>query len=417
MRLCYILYIVCTIAYANQIDDLIQESLNNNEKIKQLEYQIQALESKSRADAKWDNPKLSILYNSAEVNKPLKLDSSEMQNISIGLIQNIDMNGKRKLKSNITRRQAQIKILELKNLKNQYSFSLIQNAINIYTKKQILNFTQDSIENIDTLLRSLQASNNFNAIQMQKLSLLKAKLEIKKNELENELENSHISISEISFGNIHQSNNSKNTTSMFNWDEINDNELESSNISQRYKINDQELIDTIMQSNYEIVAAKLQDNISLDYIKVAKKEFISDLGVNLAYMLRVNRTDMFTIGFSMPIPMFGAERAKIEQANYENLAQKSQTMEISNRIKHNTMNLISKLKTLKENLSIIDSTLIPANKNIIDIYKHHATSQSGAFIEFYTALNEQIEAQILRLQTMADIAITYYNLQSLKGEI
>ncbi|RDU59196.1 hypothetical protein CQA44_11635, partial [Helicobacter sp. MIT 14-3879] len=61
--------------------------------------------------------------------------------------------------------------------------------------------------------------------------------------------------------------------------------------------------------------------------------------------------------------------------------------------------------------------LIPANKKIINLYQHHATSQSGAFLEFYTALNEQIEVEILRLQTLSDIAITYYNLQSLKGKI
>ncbi|RDU73750.1 hypothetical protein CQA66_00770 [Helicobacter aurati] len=393
--------------YSDSFGDLLQKSLENNEKIRQIQYQIQILESQAQSQAKWDNPNISLSYSNAEVPQPFNLSANEMQNIGIGITQNIDMNGKRKLRSNLIKQQVQIKILELKNLKNQYTFSLMQNIVNASRDKHILKFTEDSLSNISTLLRGLQASNNFNPMQIQKLILLKARLEIKKNELENALANSHIAISEISFENLPQSFYGKL------WD-IMDIKTALQNFTQMQEM---DFVNEIMQSNYEIAITQLQNAISRDSIRNAKKGFIPDLGVNFAYMFRIDRADMFTLGISMPIPIWGKESEQVREAHYQNLLQESQVLEVSNKVKHSAKTLFNKIKTLQNNLAIIDSLLIPANQKIIDLYQHHVTSQSGAFLEFYTALNEQIEAEILRLQILSDIVIAYYDLQSLKGEL
>ncbi len=402
MRICFVFCVLVYAVFAHtQIADL-ENSLQYNRAIKQLEYQIKALEEKAKAKAKWDNPSLSLVYSNAEILQPFNFNANDMQNMGIGIAQNIDISGKRILDSHTTKLEAQSKILELKNLKNQYTLALLQGAITAHKNKSILKLMQDSITNIDTLLRSLQKSNNFNAMQLQKLRLLKARLEIKRNELQNELENAHIAMSIASFG--HSSFDSS----------IDFTDIPISTID---ALQDEKFLDEIMQNNYEIAIANIQYAMSVNEAKTIKRGIIPDLKVNFSYMIRVDRNDMFSFGVSMPMPIFGKEIAQINEAKYNSLTKENQVLEVRNKIKHSAMALLSKMKALQNNLAIINATLLPANKQIIKLYQHHSTSQSGAFLEFYTALNEQIDTEILKLQVLSDIAITYYNLKSLRGEI
>ncbi len=399
MRIFALIYVCMSFVYADYRQKL-EDGLNDNEKIKQLEYEIKALEQEARSKAKWDNPSLNLVYGNANITQPFDFGVSDMQNLGIGISQNFDLNGKRALDSDITKLKMQIKIFELKNLKNQYQLILLRHMIALNKNKKIMQFVKDSIANIDTLLGSLQKSNNANLMQIQKLQLLRAKLQMRKNEVESELENSHIVMSEVSFGH-------------FLGDFFDDFSL----LRDAVILQDAKLMDEIMQNNYEIAIANLQDQIGLNTLRAAKKSMMPDLKINLNYMIRKYRTDMFSFGVSIPMPVWGKELAQIKQAQYNQDAKKSQLLEIENKIKHEVMALKNKIKTLQGNIDVIDTTLLPANKKIIELYKHHSTSQSNAFLEFYVALNEQIDAEILRLQTISDIAIAYYTLRSLRGQI
>ncbi|WP_301186265.1 hypothetical protein, partial [uncultured Helicobacter sp.] len=90
---------------------------------------------------------------------------------------------------------------------------------------------------------------------------------------------------------------------------------------------------------------------------------------------------------------------------------------MQNTIKHTAFNLQAKLTNLQENLKLIEDTLLPSNQKISNLYKHHSTSQSSAFLEFYNAMNDEIDTHILRLEMLAQMYIAYWNLRSLKGEI
>lgn len=393
--LCFLITFVC-ICGANEIIDM-ESMLKHNEKLKQLEYEIKALEAKAKLDRKWDNPRLKFGYDNAEVLMPHILDASEMQNIFIGISQGIDLNGKRKLSGKITDKQATSKLYELKNLRNEYAFRIISGFIDTKKNNEILDCMNDSIKNIDILLDSLKTSSNFNPMQIQKLRTLKAKLEIRKNDIANGLKNANIEVSEISFG----------ESNILNISYPSSEELD--------KVEESSFINNILAHNYEIKSALLNDEISRDSITLARKSYIPDLEVGFRYMFRVNRTDMFSLDFSLPLGIYGREKYAILQNKYENLVAKSKALDVENKIKHNAYNLIANLKTYRKNLEIIDSMLLPSNTQITSLYKHHSTSQVGAFLEFYSALNDEIEAKILRIETLAQISKTYWNLQSLRG--
>lgn len=378
---------------------LLQNELSKNEKIKQLEYEIQALEHQSRAESKWDNPSLSFGMSNAQVPTPLNLSANDMQNIFVSVGQNLDINAKRNLQGTITRKQSNIKLLELKSLKNQYILSMLIESINVKKNQQILVFTQDAIKNLDVLMASLHKSSNFNPLQLNKLNLLKAKLQIKQNDIQNQLQTSHIVISEVSFE--HTTNLTPPTPD--------EKALKS--------VQRADFIKDILQNNYEIQIALLRDSIAKDSLNLAKKSYIGDLTISGSYMYRVSKPDMFALSLSIPLPIYGKERQLVKQGSYENMLSQSGIAEMQNTIKHTAFNLQAKLTNLQENRKLIEDTLLPSNQKISNLYKHHSTSQSSAFLEFYNAMNDEIDTHILRLEMLAQMYIAYWNLRSLKGEI
>ena len=375
--------------------------LYNNEKLKQLEFEIKSLEFQAKSESKWDNVRLNFGYSNAEILMPFNPSANEMQNIFIGLEQDFDMNQKRKLQAQITNKEAKIKLLELKNLKNQYIFAMITESINTEKNKKILQLTQNAMKNLDIVLHSLKTSSNFNPMQIQKLNLLKAKLQIKYNDTANQLKNSHIVMSEISF---EHSNQNPIVTPLFDKEIIK-------------TIKQQNFIEQILHSNYDIQASVLRNEIAQDSIKLARKSYIPDITIGGSYMFRVNRTDMFALQVYLPMPLYCKEKYTVQQTQYQNMIRQSQITETKNRIKHNVHNLLAQLQTLEDNLNVIDEVLLPSNQKIVDLYRHHSTSQTNAFVEFYTDLNEQVDAEILKIEVLSQISIIYWNLQSLKGAI
>ena len=465
----------------------LQAHLNNNQKIKELELEIASLKARSKAEAKWDNPNFNLNYSNAEIMQPFLLGANDMQSIGIGLSQNLDLNLKRSFKSKITQKEVNLKLLELENLKNEYAFSLISAYIEAQKNQKILSLTQDSIKNLDTILDSFKISRNFNPLQVQKLKLLKARLQIKQNEIANALENSHISASEISFESIDSKDfqtalqnlqilsakndevcaqsggeagftpaqtiqcegidskdfsnaeskylniaETKNSAeSPHNHSMQNQNSAQNSNFivsvqdsmfenltkAIKNKAEKEQFLQELLAQNIEIKIAQLQSAIASDSVRLAKKSLIPDLGLNIAYMSRYNRADLFAVGISMPLPIYGKEVNVINQNKSQELLAQTQILSTTNRIKHASLTLLSQFKQLSENLDIIQNTLLPANKEIINLYKHHSTSQTSGFVELYNALNEEIDTEILRIQILANMAIIYWNLERLKGNL
>lgn len=385
-------------SFTQEFEHFITEQLSQNAKIKQLEYEIQALESKAKAEAKWDNPSLSFGMSNAEVPTPLNLSANDMQNIFVSIGQNLDINAKKSLQAKITRKEARIKLLELKSLKNQYVLSIITESVNANKNQQILSLTQDAINNLNILIKSIRNSTNFNPTQLHKLNILKTKLHIKHNDVQNQLQNAHIAVSEVSFEHSQKLDIPPPATEA----------LESTK--------SEVFLQAILESNYDIQIAHLRDDVAKDSLRLARKSYLGDINLSGSYMYRVNRPDMFALSLAFPLPLYGKERQLVKQSHYENLIAQSSVADAQNAIKHKVFNLRANLTNLQENLALIDSALLPSNQKISSLYRHHSTSQSGAFTEFYSALNDEIDAQILRLEILAQIHIAYFTLKSLQGD-
>lgn len=427
--------------------ELLATLLDKNEQIKLLNAEMLALQAQAKKEAKWENPMLSFGYNSAHITQPFQFGVNDMQNIAIGISQKLDLSAKRAAIARATRTNADIKILEIKALQNALIASMIGDIIRNETNLKTLELLDKSLQNLNFQINSLGSSKNFNSLQIQKLSALKAKLQIRRNQIANALRTLHISASQASFGAIDlDSASARDFSTQKN---ISQNTPESSahqhtyiapsapNTTQNTDIRAlanaliekaskeakaldsarfEALLREIESSNYEINQTLLAQKAAHHTTSAARREYLSDIEVGFSYMIRANRTDMFGVSVGVPLPLYGKQIAQAKESKLKELGAQISVREAQNKIKHSASAIFAQITTLRENLALIDKVLLPANTKSIELYTHHATSQSGAFLEFYTALNERIDSEILRLETLSDLCAAYWNLQALRGD-
>ncbi|GAA7270209.1 hypothetical protein ID0498_04930 [Helicobacter pylori] len=102
-----------------EIQSFVAKYLSKNQKIQALQEQIDALNSQEKVVSKWDNPILYLGYNNANVSDFFRLDSTLMQNMSLGLSQKADLNGKRLTQTKIKNLKKKKKKTENKKKKKK----------------------------------------------------------------------------------------------------------------------------------------------------------------------------------------------------------------------------------------------------------------------------------------------------------
>ncbi|PAF48303.1 hypothetical protein BKH41_06200 [Helicobacter sp. 12S02232-10] len=379
--------------HALDIQSVSQKYLRNNKKIQSLETQIKALEAQAKVAGKWEDPILSLGYNNANINNPFILNSSYMQNISVGLSQKIDLNGKKNTQSKIVDIQKQSKILELKKLKQQYAINIFISAINSYKNTQEMELLKNAIKNLQIVLNQAQGLSNPNTLSIAKLKILKAQLEIRKNNLENSLNDAKIAISELSFESL-------DFLSLAPKD---------------VNLDANKEIEKVKETNYDIKIAMLQENGAKKELALAKKSLLGDVNLNISYFRRSDTFDMFAVGVAIPLPAYGKQTNLIEQKKQESLISKDGIEDARNRAIHTAMGLIKKIKTLQKNLEIINKDILGANAQIVQIYKENLPTSGADYASFYNALNDEINTELSKLEILSELNIAYLNLQNLKG--
>ncbi|WP_104712223.1 copper resistance outer membrane protein CrdB [Helicobacter cetorum] len=377
-----------------QITTIYSKYLSKNQKIQALQDQIDALSSKAKVVSKWDNPILYLGYNNANVSNFYRLDSTLMQNMSLGLSQKVDLNGKRFTQSKIIDLEKQKKILELKKTKQQLAINLMINGIENYKNQQELKLLEVAIKNLENTLYKANNSSSPNLVAIAKLEILKSQLEIKKNNLEDALSNSHYVMSELTFGG---------------------NELLSI-APKDFELNKEQEMQKINNTNYDIAMAKIDEQKAQKDITLAKKSFFDDVNITGVYYFRSQRYynyDMFSIGMSIPLPIYGKQARLVEQKKRESLASKSEVENAKNRTHHLALKLIKKIETLQKNLQAINK-ILEQNEKIVQIYASDLPSGSD-YNAYYNSFNDKINIEITQIETLSALNSTYLSLQNLKG--
>lgn len=389
MRLLFLFssFSLCLFLEAQSFDVAIAEAMKNNSEIKALQLQIQKLENDSKIALKWENPTISLAYNALYPLNPNYRDDA-MQSISISLSQKFDLFGKKPIESQKISLQRQIKILELKALKKKIIKKIKIAMIKNYQDKKRIATLKNTLENISLFKHQINtSSSDFAVDEFYKMEILETKIKLRLNQITQNKNNQIIDFNEVTF----QDNQ----------------EIDFIDSFQRKWSKD------YYKNAYEFLIQKYKEQIDDESISLARRGFLSDPSLNLGYFHRQKNHDFLSFSLSFSLPLYGKEWLVLQNAHKQSQITKNTTLEVENAIKSKIKKLQNVLERKREELSLISKSLLPNTKKLLSLYQNNISSSKVAMGAYHQALNDFLEAELLRIDTTEEIWLSLAELESI----
>lgn len=386
----FLFFLLCSFLGAQSFDVAISKAMQNNSKIKTLQIQIEKLEDEARIARKWDNPNIALGYNALYPNDPSYRDDT-MQSISISLAQKFDLFAKKPIESQKISLQRQIKILELKAFQKSLIKEIKIRIIKSNQDKKRIAILKSTLDNIALFKSQIDSnSSDFLLDEIYKMEILETKIKLKLTQFLQNQKEQIIEFNEITF----QENQDIDFNPTFKkvWSK------------DYYKF------------SYELLAQKYKEQIEEENIALAKRSFFSDPTLNLGYFHRKNYQDFLSFGVSFSLPIYGKEVLSLQKAHKQSQITKNTTLEIENKIKSKIKKLQNTLEKKREELVLIESKLLPNAKKLLTLYQKNISSSKSAMGAYHQALNDLLEAELLRIDVKGGIWITLCELESIGEE-
>lgn len=386
-RFFLLLSFLCPLLLAQSFDIAILEAMKRNSKIKALEQEIEKLENDSLVASKWENPTLSIGYNTLYLTNPSYRDDA-MQSISISLSQKIDIAGKKNLESQKISLKKQIKILELKALKKNIIKELKIRAIRSYQDQKRIEILKSILDNILLFKNQINASSSdFPLDGIYKMEILETKIKLRINQYRENQKTQMIEFNEITF----QGDQELGTQPTFekNWN------------GEYYK------------RSYEFLIQKYKEDIENENISLAKRSFLSDPTLSVGYFHRKKQQDFISLGVSFSLPIYGKEYFMLQSAYKQSQIVQNATLETQNRIQAKIKKLLNTLEQKQIELSLIENNLLPNTKKLLLLYQNNISTSKSAMGAYHQALNDLLDAELLRIEVSGSVLIAMAELESI----
>ncbi len=386
----FFLSFLCSLLRAQSFDMAISKAMQNNSKIKALQIQIEKLEDEAKIARKWDNPNITLGYNALYPNHPAYRDDA-MQSISISLAQKFDLFAKKPIEGQKISLQKQIKILELKSLQKNIIKDIKIRMIRSDQDKKRIEILKSTLNNISLFKRQIDSnSSDFLLDEIYKIEILETRIRLKLNQFLQNQKEQVIEFNEITF----QENQ----------------EIDFNPTFQKFWGKD------YYKSSYELLIQKYKEQIEDENIALAKRSFWSDPTFSLGYFHRKNHQDFLSFGVSFSLPIYGKEVLILQNAHKQSQITKNTTLEIENKIKSKIKKLQNTLEKKGEELVLIESKLLPNAKKLLTLYQKNISSSKSAMGAYHQALNDLLEAELLRIDVKGGIWITLCELESIGEE-
>lgn len=390
MKLASLLFSLSFCAFlleAQSFDIAILQAMNNNSKIKVLQIQIQKLEDDSKVASKWENPMVALGYNAFyPLNPTYRKDG--MQSISITLAQKFDLFGKKFIESQKVELQKQIKILELKALKKNIVKDIKIKMVKIYQDKQRIQILKSTLQNISLFKHQINtSSSDFPLDEFYKMEILESKIKLRANQISQNQNDQIIDFNEITFQDGQK--------------------IDFADTFQRQWSKD------YYKSSYELLIQRYKEQIESENISLAKRGFLSDPTLSVGYFHRENNQDFLSFSLSFSLPIYGKEYFVFQSAQKQSQITKNKTLEIENTIKAKIKRLQNTLDKKRKELSIIEQSLLPNAKKLLGLYQNNISSSKNAMRAYHQALNDLLEAELLRIDTSEKILLVLAELESI----
>ncbi|WP_162984565.1 TolC family protein [Poseidonibacter antarcticus] len=361
-----------SLANAQTIDNIIENTFKNNYSLKALEESIKSTKEQIALSSKWQNPVLTFGINDIQFDDVSKRDLEAMQSQFIGFSQIVPIGEKLQRKEKIAINDYQISKYLLEEKKLQYKSKIYEYIYKEKLLEEKLALFQEFKSNtlkLEELLTKLYKYNKATQIQIINTQVLYQELNLKSQKLQTLLNTINLNLEEITYEKIKNINI----------------DTKIKKIKLLTNINSHPKILSLIQSS------KKQDNISI----LEKEKKNSDIKVSLNYFQRDEKyEDYVNIAFAIPLSLRGSEDIKSKQA-------KIKTIEINHNIQDLKSSFKNKIKILQETindsiitLDIINNKILPKFNQLQKVLESYNSLQKIDSKSLINNLNEIIKYKL-----------------------
>ncbi len=318
--------------FAQNIDDVVTKTLNQNYTLKALENSINITKEQIALASKWKNPTLSFGATDIQFDDVTKRDLEPMQAQFIGLSQTIPLGDKLEIQKKIASDDFEISKYAKEDKKLQFKSKIYEYIYNIKLLEErlsLFNQFKSNTKKLENLLTELYKYNKANQAQILNTQIMYQELNLKSQKLQTMINTLNLKLEQITYKKIE--------------DVDFDSNLKDIKLSE--EINNHPKILTLLQTS--------QKFNSISELEKEKKN--SDIKMNLAYFQRDSKyEDYVNISFAIPLSIYGSEDIKSRKAKFKEI-------ELNHKLEDMKLTFKNKIKTFQQNIddSLITFNIIP----------------------------------------------------------
>ena len=374
-KLAFISVFLTSFSFAMPIEQIVLNSLNNNSDLKSLEHSIKVANKNITLAPKWKDPVLSIGFNDIQFQEPLKRDLEPMQSSYIGISQVIPTNNKIEIKEQIAKKNMQIKSLVLKDKKLKLKAKIYELSYSIVVldkKLRLLNEYEKNLIKLQDLTNDFYKVGKVTQNEVLNIKVLLFNLKIKKQKLQNIIDNLYLKLEQISYMKIDNIDVKEELKPLV----LNMNSNEHPKIKQEY-----------FKSKKYIYQSKLE-----------KAKEVPDVKLNVAYFNRDSKfEDYANISINIPLRINDTQSVQSLKAKFESNKVSSKLEDTKKVLKSEFETLINSANSAFKNYQVIKEQIIPIKSEIQTNLENYNTFSTVKPQEIIKNLNELISFEVTAL--------------------
>ena len=391
-KILYITLVTISSSWATTLDEIVNKVIENNQDLKSLTKAVEVSNQQIELSNNWKNPVLTFGANDIQFSDVTKRDLEPMQAQYIGFSQIIPMGNKLDIQEDIARSDKKITSFTLANRKLELRSKVYEYVYNIliFEKKyKLLIKYQDNIEKLEELSNAFYENGKMKQSDILKIKILHSKLELRKVNLKNLINNLYLKLEELTFSSIDK--------------------IEASLLLRSIKF------DGDVETHPKILMTKELSQKFNSLSKYEKANKSSDWKVNVAYFNRDSKyEDYANVSVNIPLSFYNTEDTKALKAKLKSQEVMSKLDNLKQKFKISTKTLLNNIDKATKKYEILKETMIPLQKGIqqnLDSYNSFSQTSPQESIK---NLNEVISYEMMLLDELKEYFISYSKLTYFK---
>ncbi len=384
--------LLCGLAMAGELEDLVNQALQANPDLKSAESRYKAFQAKVPQAGALPDPMFMFGYANVP-RSTLSLDAMEMSGIELGLSQQIPFLKLGPMKS-AARQMAEKERQDYNSLKNYIVSQVKQGYYDLFFWQKAISITTENKLFLEDLARI--ASVKYSVGEGLQQDVLKAQVEVsmlidRLLMLEQERKNTRASLNIL----------------------LNRTPQDSLAATQQlepvtFPLTEVELQEVALKNNPELTGMQAMVQATKEEHKLAKREYLPDLDLGATYMIRKNIPgDMlegedllsFRATLNLPLYFWSKQSKKVKESGLLWQSSREKLEQMTNQVKYQISSMFYELEKSRKQIELYQSALLPQARQSLESAR--AAYQVDK-VDFLTVLDNQV--------TLFNYEIGYYQM-------